>query len=104
MAEGQVTIHQCWKALRGWCPLAKLIDDGCFCDLTLAGSTKPLGYLPLYTLKHLLRYDPKDVAGEANASGLTATQFGPDACCIKSSALYVYHREALARKHWATAG
>jgi hypothetical protein len=62
----------------------------------LVGPRKPIGYLPLYTLKHLLLRDPQDVAREANALGLSATQFGPDKCCIKSGALYVYHREALA--------
>jgi len=66
------------------------------CDLMQVGPTRPVGYLPLYTLKHLLLRDPQDVASEASASGLTATQFGPDGCCIKSGALYVYHREALA--------
>jgi hypothetical protein len=62
----------------------------------LAGSRKPIGYLPLYTLKHLMLCDPQDVASEARASGLTATQFGPDKCSINSGALYVSHREALA--------
>src|SRR2546425_46887 len=66
------------------------------CDLMLVGPRKPIGYLPLHKLKHLLLCDPQDVASEANASGLTAAQFGPDKCCIKSGALYVYHREALA--------
>jgi hypothetical protein len=60
------------------------------------GLRKPLGYVPLYTLKELLRRDPEDIASEVVASGLAAAQFGPDRCCIKSGALYVYDREALA--------
>ncbi len=65
-------------------------------DLMQVGPRKPIGYLPLYTVKELLRRDPEDIASEALALGLTATQFGPDRCCIKTGALYVYHREALA--------
>jgi hypothetical protein len=60
------------------------------------GPPKPVGYVPLYAVKELLLRDPEDIASEAVALGLTATQFGPDKCCIKSGALYVYHREALA--------
>jgi hypothetical protein len=55
-----------------------------------------VGYLPLYTLKELLLRDPGDIASEAIALGLAAAQFGPDRCCIKSGALYVYHPRALA--------
>ncbi len=65
-------------------------------DLMNVGPEKPVAYLPLYTVKDLLLRDPKDLAREAVALGLTAAQFGPDKCCIKSGALYVYHREALA--------
>jgi hypothetical protein len=65
-------------------------------DLMQVGLRKPLGYVPLYTLKELLRRDPEDIASEVVASGLAAAQFGPDRCCIKSGALYVYDREALA--------
>lgn len=64
-------------------------------DLMLVDPRKPIGYLPLYTLKDLLLCDPQDVASEAEASGLRAAQFGPDKCCIKSGALYVYHPGAL---------
>jgi hypothetical protein len=65
-------------------------------ELMRVGPSKPVAYLPLYTLKGLLLRDPEDVEREAVASGLAAAQFGPDRCCIKSGALYVYHREALA--------
>jgi hypothetical protein len=74
------------------------------CELTLVGPRKPLGYLPLYTLKHLLLCDPQHVASEAHGLGLTAIELGSDRCCINSGALYVYHREALAELVQARGG
>jgi hypothetical protein len=60
------------------------------------GSCKPVGYLPLYTIQKFLNRTPEAVAAAAAARGLATVQFAPTACCIKSGALFVYHREALA--------
>jgi hypothetical protein len=65
-------------------------------SVTDVGRSKPVGYLPLATIRDVLQLDPKVVADAATARGLVAAQFGPEVCCIKSGALYVYHREALA--------
>jgi hypothetical protein len=66
-------------------------------SLTEVGARKSVGYLPLYTIRDFVRRDAADVAADAVARGLVATLFGPKECCIKSGALYVYDREALAR-------
>src|SRR5262245_61627149 len=66
-------------------------------SLTDVGTSKPVGYLPLHTIKDFVRLSPEAVAGAATARGLATAQFGPDTCCIKSGALYVYHRDALAK-------
>jgi len=66
-------------------------------SLTEVGPTKPVGYLPLDTIRNVVRQSPEAVAASANVRGLMAVQFGPDICCIKSGALYVYDRESLAR-------
>lgn len=66
-------------------------------SLTEVGPTKPVGYLPLDTIRNFVQQSPEAVAASANARGLMAVQFGPDTCCIKSGALYVYDRESLAR-------
>ena len=65
-------------------------------SLTKVGPTKPVGYLPLYTIEEFVQLTPEAVAAAATARGLATAQFGPAACCIKSGALYVYDREALA--------
>jgi hypothetical protein len=66
-------------------------------NLTVVGSTKLVGYLPLYTIRDFVKLPPETIAADAIARGLVAAQFGPDTCCIKSGALYVYDREALAK-------
>jgi hypothetical protein len=58
-------------------------------SLMEVGPSKPVGYLPL-------QLTPEAVAAASAACGLATAQFGPDACCIKSGALYVYDREVLA--------
>lgn len=63
--------------------------------LTEVGPTKPIGYLPLHTIRDFVRLSPEALAAEAEARGLATKQFGPDTSCIKSGALYVYDREAL---------
>jgi hypothetical protein len=65
-------------------------------DLTEVGPSKPVGYLPLYTLKKFVRTTPEALAAAAGARGLATAQFTPANSRIKSGALYVYHREALA--------
>ncbi|SDR64238.1 hypothetical protein SAMN05519103_09566 [Rhizobiales bacterium GAS113] len=65
-------------------------------SLTEVGPSKPVGYLPLYTIKDFVQLTPEAVAAAATARGLATAQFGPKVCRIKSGALYVYHREALA--------
>jgi hypothetical protein len=65
-------------------------------SLTEVGPAKPVGYLPLYTIEEFVQLTPEAVAAAATARGLATAQFGPAACCIKSGALYVYDRKALA--------
>ncbi|MDR3468225.1 MAG: hypothetical protein P4M07_20010 [Xanthobacteraceae bacterium] len=65
-------------------------------SLTDVGPSKPVGYLPLYAIRDFVRLSPKAVAADAAARGLAAARFGTKQCRIKSGALYVYHREALA--------
>jgi len=64
-------------------------------SLTEVGSSKPVGYLPLYTIEKFLRCTPETIAAVAAKRGLAAAQFAQAVCCIKSGAFYVYHREAL---------
>lgn len=64
-------------------------------SLTEVGSSKPVGYLPLYTIEEFLRSTPESVAASAATRGLATAQFTQAACCIKSGAFYAYHREAL---------
>ena len=66
-------------------------------DLNRVGPSKPVAYLPLYTIRDFVHLSPNTIAAEATARGLSAAEFGPKACCIKSGALYVYDPGALAR-------
>jgi hypothetical protein len=66
-------------------------------NLTQVGPAKPVGYLPLYTIRDVLQMDPYAVAQDARLNGLSAAIFGPDQCCIKSGALYVFDRQSLER-------
>jgi hypothetical protein len=66
-------------------------------SLTEVGPSKPVSYLPLQTVMDILRLSPEAVAAAAAARGLAMAQFGPDRCCIKSGALYVYDRQALGK-------
>jgi hypothetical protein len=65
-------------------------------SLMAVGPAKPVGYLPIHTIEELAQFTPEAIAAASAARGLATAQFGPAACCIKSGALYVYHREALA--------
>ena len=64
-------------------------------SLTAVGHTKPVGYLPLNTVASVLGADPAELAAQARSRGLSAIALDPGQCCIKSGALYVYHRAAL---------
>ena len=64
-------------------------------SLTQVGPAKPIGYLPLYTIRDVLQMDPHALAQDAQANGLSAALFGPDQCCIKSGALYIFDRQSL---------
>lgn len=65
-------------------------------NLTDVGSSKLIGYLPLFAIKDFLQTEPETISALVANQGLTVAQFGPETCCIKSGALYVYHRERLA--------
>lgn len=66
-------------------------------SLGRVGPSKPIGYLPLYTLKDLVRVTPEKVAADAIGRRLAAVLFSPEQCCIKSGALYVYDPVALSK-------
>ena len=65
------------------------------CDLTRVGPTKALGYLPLQTISRFLGLDVEAVIADARSRGLAVLMLGPEECCIKSGALYVYDPVAL---------
>jgi hypothetical protein len=64
-------------------------------SLAEVGPAKPIGYLPLYAIRDVLRMEPLALAREGEAKGLSAALFGPDQCCIKSGALYLFDRQSL---------
>jgi hypothetical protein len=64
-------------------------------SLTAVGPSKPVGYLPLYTIEEFVQLPPETVAAAVAARGLATAQFSPADSCIKSGALYAYHRGAL---------
>jgi hypothetical protein len=64
-------------------------------NLTRVGPAKPIGYLPLYTIRHILLMDPHVLARNGVSRGLSAAVYQADECCIKSGALYLYHRSSL---------
>jgi hypothetical protein len=63
-------------------------------SLTEVGPSKPIGYLLLYAIEDFAQLTFETIAASATARGLATAQFGPQASCIKSGALYVYHRGA----------
>ena len=64
-------------------------------SLTGVGPSKPIGYLPLYTVRDFLKIDPQALVESVVMEGLSATLFEASDCCIKSGALYVYDSHAL---------
>jgi len=80
-------------------------------DLCGVGPRKPLGYLPLGTIRDA-GADPVTLAAELSGQGLTVLSFGEDECHIGSGALYAFdndamalllghHRNLLATEQWA---
>jgi hypothetical protein len=55
----------------------------------------PIGYLPLYTIRDILKMETHALAQDSAAKGLSAALFGPAQCCIKSGALYLFDRQSL---------
>jgi hypothetical protein len=66
-------------------------------SLTDVGSSKPVGYLPIYTIKRFLYTTPKAIAAAAARCGLATAHFTKRNTGIQSGALYVYDRDALDR-------
>ena len=64
-------------------------------SLSQVGPAKPLGYLPLHTICDILHMDARALAAEAEANGLSALLIGPEQCCIKSGALYIFDKQSL---------
>lgn len=64
-------------------------------SLTLVGPAKAVGYLPLQTVTQVLGLSVEDVIAQSTARGLRAISIGPQHCCIKSGALYVFDAGAL---------
>lgn len=64
-------------------------------DLWQVGPKKPLGYLPLDTIKHICDQDVEAVREACENRGLKTLLFSEDACTVRSGALYVYDHDAL---------
>jgi hypothetical protein len=65
-------------------------------SLSKVGPNKPVGYLPLYTIRDVLKGSVEEMIAAAAVRGLARICLPADRCCIKSGALYVYDRDALA--------
>jgi hypothetical protein len=81
--------------------LVNMADDfdaersGILRSVAQIGPAKPIGYLPLYTIRDILKMEPHALAQDSAAKGLSAALFGPAQCCIKSGALYLFDRQSL---------
>jgi len=69
----------------------RIIDD----TLNL-GKQKPVSYLPIETVEVILGMDRQEFMKLADARGLHHLVATPDACCIKSGAIFVYDAKTLA--------
>ncbi len=65
-------------------------------SLERVGPEKPIGYLPLYTITDFLGLDSDELVGRFAKRGLTTVRFDAEHCVIKSGAVYIYDRDALA--------
>ncbi|QGM97939.1 hypothetical protein [Methylocystis parvus] len=54
------------------------------------GQGKAVGYLPLATLKNVLRISADKIRESCEARGLNVKIFDEDSSCIKSGAIFVY--------------
>jgi hypothetical protein len=66
-------------------------------DLRLVGEEKPLGYLPISTLKKICGTDPQTMRDELEPKGIIVVEFKEDECRVPGGALYAYDRNALGR-------
>jgi hypothetical protein len=64
-------------------------------SLRAVGTNKIIGYLPNFTITDILGLNFEKIQADAESNGLTSMQLGPDECCIKSGAVYVYDSSAL---------
>jgi len=72
------------------------LKDALLRSLQQVGPAKPVGYPPLSTVTDVLGLEVDDLIRDAIARGLAAVRFGPERCCIKSGAIYVYDCWAVA--------
>lgn len=63
-------------------------------DLLSVGPQKPVGYLPINTVRKA-GWSPKRVLEWAENKGLEARIFAKDECHVGTGAVYVWHLEAL---------
>ncbi len=64
-------------------------------DLLRVGPDKPLGYLPLNTIREECKVNPLDVAKYLKRRGLEIKAWKQSFCKVWSGALFVYDRESL---------
>ncbi|SRR3989344_2087035 len=64
-------------------------------DLLDVGPEKPLGYLPLDTIRNYCHVDPAEVAKYLQQRGLETREWAQSFCNVGSGALYVYDRASL---------
>ncbi|MGX1789199.1 hypothetical protein ACWIGM_20800 [Bosea sp. NPDC055332] len=73
-------------------------------SLTQVGPSKPIGYLPLNTIRSILNLSVQELIDDARKRGIAAIELSPRNCCINSGALYFYDSTALIRLLDAEAG
>jgi hypothetical protein len=66
-------------------------------DLRLVGPHKPLGNLPLSTIREDCGIEPEKLQKELENNGIKTLILTKEECSISSGALYVYDEEALAQ-------
>jgi len=66
-------------------------------NLRMVGEEKPLGYLPISTLREICGMEPQKMREELEAKGLAVIELTEEESRIGSGALYAYDREALGR-------
>ena len=66
-------------------------------DLRLVDKEKPLGYLPISTLREICGMEPQKMREELEAKGLVVVEFTQEEIGVGSGALYAYDRDALHR-------